>query len=104
MQPCVLGGGEHASERVKRRRYERLPETTRFEVFTPGLAAREEERSGAAAGPHCSCRLFHCFCGNGCRRYICVFIGARFICDGLWKHTFSRTKRHSVGVAAVRSI
>ena len=42
----VLGGGEHASERVKRRRYERLPGTTRFEVFTPGLAAREE-RHGA---------------------------------------------------------
>ena len=52
MQPCVLGGGEHASERVKRRRYERLLETTRFEVFTPGLAAREQERSGAARTRH----------------------------------------------------
>ena len=48
----VLGGGEHASERVKRRRYERLLETTRFEVFTPGLAAREQERSGAARTLH----------------------------------------------------
>ena len=38
----VLGGGKRASERVNRRCDERLLETVRLGVVTPGLAASEE--------------------------------------------------------------
>ena len=65
----VLSGGKHASERVKRRRYERLLETTRFEVFTPGLASSEEERSGAGRTREADFRqTLHCvFAAKRCR-------------------------------------
>ena len=59
----VLGGGKRASERVNRRCDERLLETVRLGVVTPGTAA-SEERGGcammirAAAG--------HTFSGRQC--------------------------------------
>ena len=43
----VLGGGKRASERVNRRCDERLLETVRLGVVTPGMAA-SEERAGCA--------------------------------------------------------
>ena len=45
----VLGGGKRASERVNRRCDERLLETVRLDVVTPGTAASEERHERAVA-------------------------------------------------------